>query len=1350
MADEPSITHQTTKAGEAGASGPASPRDSRTSVTATGLSVVYEPNGLEPILDVIFVHGLQGHPFKTWAAEVGRQNGHGDKLSSGDKANAQAESKRRNLLVRVRKFKRMRARATQEDHSYVFWPADLLPMELPRARILVFGYDTVVAKHQFAGAVNKNSIFAHSKDLVNELSRTRPLGRPVMFVTHSLGGIVIKESLAICSTSNSENIENILKSTTGVMFLGTPHRGSNAAGVGEIARKAASLLLMDTNSRVLDSLSLRNSDLERCQDVFSSLWLKYNFQVKTFQEGLPLKLPIRLGQSKMAKVVPDISSCLGDSRERAETLHGDHRSICRYTSSQDQNYKKVAAELQAVYTNLNSKSLSTGADRNLSGISITHDDQGKLEWLKFGEALFRQLSIGAPAENTCQWLPDTTSFKAWIGRSNVDSHLGLLQIIGKPGSGKSTLMKQAFEATRANFRGNTSVCVLGHFFDRRGQQALQHSTEGALRSLLYQLGIQNPASLAAFRDYTLGDLRQLESSGSGSYLNVLKSSLEGIFSNLALAPQRTIIFIDALDECDSRDALNTGYFLAQLTRTAYKNQIQLDVCIARREHPSITVKDSLEVRMETYNDVDIQNYIQQKFELASIAGSDEELLRKTVFQRSNGIFLWVVLTVEGILKDLETGENIKFILKRTESLPKTLEALYEQIIENMEPENRKMALRLFQWAVLATERLRIREWHHILAFIRENPPASLREWKDSYYYTETDAQLERRIRTLSQGLVEVKVAAEISIAASDSGSLRAGAGSLDSNLGDSRVVQPIHETVTEFFMSGGARRLYMNNIAEEFVGGGHLSIASTCLSYIGISELDGLFLARKRFEDASIADPRHRGRVKTKASGQGKPRRRRHRSRSATSFMSSASSHSGKYRLQSHDDKLSGDDTPPEDAASTVIDILDFEEELVAPAYVPDMTLGFSPQSSTPKDFAALFPSLTPFTIRHDNFSSDGNMNLVVDVPYPGKPGKRIQLFHLRMFNLSKREFSLRRYSRASGREISRSRRKYVELDTRPILQRSFKRVVERLSDRSTSHEFEPDIIDAHHSLAATGGYSPWASVDNHIGDVKDFKPADVIRLEFNNYSTIEIEYVSGLKGRTYQFSFWQREYTWNQVVEKGLISLHLFEGRQRKDPLASIIPIATSPEQIRAHEATGGWVPPHQMQFIEESLLSDHPLAEVVMSTGLTALVDGFIRDKFEGPNRKQKQNILKGTPALRHPPSAYRSPYPNQAENIRSISNSTLSLSIASRSFESQTLKEYPALTSYALNRVFVHAEAALAQGAHPGNFLRKLVLQNTWKRWYILQESAEYVDTWEDLLTLQGLGRWIDLANDMVELA
>jgi hypothetical protein len=108
--------------------------------------------------------------------------------------------------------------------------------------------------------------------------------------------------LASCATTEVKDFEDILKSTIGVIFLGTPHRGSSAARLGEVVRKAASLLRVDTNPLVLESLSLRNSDLERSHEVFMSLWHKYDFEVKTFQEGLPLKVPLKLGTSKSKKV----------------------------------------------------------------------------------------------------------------------------------------------------------------------------------------------------------------------------------------------------------------------------------------------------------------------------------------------------------------------------------------------------------------------------------------------------------------------------------------------------------------------------------------------------------------------------------------------------------------------------------------------------------------------------------------------------------------------------------------------------------------------------------------------------------------------------------------------------------------------------------------------------------------------------------------------------------------------------------------------------------------------------------------------------------------------------------------
>lgn len=79
-----------------------------------------------------------------------------------------------------------------------------------------------------------------------------------------------------------------MKSTKAVIFMGTPHRGSkDMAGAGDIARRIASAFMIDTNSAMLDSLGLKNSDLQRCEDSFSRIWKAIDFRIKTFQEGMP-------------------------------------------------------------------------------------------------------------------------------------------------------------------------------------------------------------------------------------------------------------------------------------------------------------------------------------------------------------------------------------------------------------------------------------------------------------------------------------------------------------------------------------------------------------------------------------------------------------------------------------------------------------------------------------------------------------------------------------------------------------------------------------------------------------------------------------------------------------------------------------------------------------------------------------------------------------------------------------------------------------------------------------------------------------------------------------------------------
>lgn len=142
-------------------------------------------------LSIIFVHGLQGHPRRTWYREVKvlpTQTAipvKPPKSKVQETSNAQrydtsnlpileeplAKSGwRQRVRIRLRKSESIGF--AHAEHYGVFWPADLLPHECSDARILTFGYDSSVVKF-FSGAVSQNTMFAHAKNLLYALNRSR-------------------------------------------------------------------------------------------------------------------------------------------------------------------------------------------------------------------------------------------------------------------------------------------------------------------------------------------------------------------------------------------------------------------------------------------------------------------------------------------------------------------------------------------------------------------------------------------------------------------------------------------------------------------------------------------------------------------------------------------------------------------------------------------------------------------------------------------------------------------------------------------------------------------------------------------------------------------------------------------------------------------------------------------------------------------------------------------------------------------------------------------------------------------------------------------------------------------------
>ncbi|KAK3899192.1 hypothetical protein C8A05DRAFT_37213 [Staphylotrichum tortipilum] len=346
---------------------------------------------------------------------------------------------------------------------------------------------------------------------------------------------------------------------------------------------------------------------------------------------------------------------------------------------------------------------------------------------------------------------------------------------------------------------------------------------------------------------------------------------------------------------------------------------------------------------------------------------------------------------------------------------------------------------------------------------------------------------------------------------------------------------------------------------------------------------------------------------------------------------------------------LDADLADPDDLADVDDDVVDGCDAIPAlPVYRRDMVEP-NVRASSPQDFAKLFPSLHRLTIRHDEFTSDGNMNLRIDTVVTGRRRTAIQLFHLRMYDLARREFSLRRYSRDSGREVCSAKRKFTDPahEDRPAaLKRSVSTALRSLGRPASLRRAKLDTTattttprpptdystcSGDDDLLSNGTTSRLSLASNHTKGRSSRTrprphPTNTIKLEFSNYARVDVTRrgsgsSGGAGGKRYEFDWWGHRYAWRRAVDKqlGLVSFHLVRDGLAGAPVAHIVPETRAPSQVAADECAGGWVPPCFMWIADESVVDAvTDVADVIMATGLIALVDDCIKERWQRPQKK------------------------------------------------------------------------------------------------------------------------------------
>lgn len=303
------------------------------------------------------------------------------------------------------------------------------------------------------------------------------------------------------------------------------------------------------------------------------------------------------------------------------------------------------------------------------------------------------------------------SFRHWL--SSADERV--FWIAGLPASGKSTLMKfitthPSLSQRLQEWSGGNEVHVAKFYFWNPGSRA-QKSRVGLLQSLLYQL-------LRIGRNLELSDVvaprRRLFFDLAGDHAEPpdwewteLRKCLFRLASQLRSRNIRLALFVDGLDEYE--DFAQERPETHELTNEVVDFLMDLNskfgakLCVSSRPMPYFGDKfnNCPRLKMQELTQPDIDLYIEQR-PLSSPALQrtreiEPEVIGKLIVDlktKARGVFLWVVLVVEQLVRTAQYNPQVSAILKVFDSLPEDLNKLYDTIQNQIGPE-RQHASKLY-------------------------------------------------------------------------------------------------------------------------------------------------------------------------------------------------------------------------------------------------------------------------------------------------------------------------------------------------------------------------------------------------------------------------------------------------------------------------------------------------------------------------------------------------------------------------------------------------------------------------------------------------------------------------------
>ena len=316
-----------------------------------------------------------------------------------------------------------------------------------------------------------------------------------------------------------------------------------------------------------------------------------------------------------------------------------------------------------------------------------------LENLYFPEIHARQEEIADAHKETFHWIFE----QAESGSGHWDSFIKWLEsgsrtywISGKAGSGKSTLVNYVCQHPQTQrcleiWSAGRTLITPKFFFWNPGS-SMQKSIQGLLRSLVYQILVEDPDSITRITNFNDTSRDAFAPVHAWTERRLIRTLLE-IIQNV---PKRRCIclFVDGLDEY-SGDQNALVDLIEELVK--YPN---VKCCVSSRTHRAFTdaFGSGAMLKLHDLTEPDIRAYVSNKFEALHRADSFVTFdpsrisqLENDIIRKAEGVFLWVNLAVKDQIEGIRNGDSIELLEKRLRLLPSEMRDFHARVLDQIGP-----------------------------------------------------------------------------------------------------------------------------------------------------------------------------------------------------------------------------------------------------------------------------------------------------------------------------------------------------------------------------------------------------------------------------------------------------------------------------------------------------------------------------------------------------------------------------------------------------------------------------------------------------------------------------------------